>query len=69
MFLITPDFTCRVSDIIKLVPRTGMNKEQYGHTSGTLVYLNNSMESRIDKEFTSMSYADVLKSLDNAKYM
>jgi hypothetical protein len=68
MFLITTDVTCRVEDIVKLVPLTGLNGEQYGHTSGTLVFLMNRMEGRVDKEFTSMPYAEVLESLSNAKF-
>jgi len=66
MFLITPEFTVRVEDVVKLVPRSGLNKEQYGYTSGTLVYIR--ANGQIDKEFTSMSYTEVLKSLSNAKY-
>ena len=67
MFLITPDFTCRLVDVVKLIPMTGMNKEQYGHESGTLVYINNLTEHRVDKEFTSMAYVEVLEALDNAR--
>ena len=66
MFLITTDFTCRVSDITKIIPMTGLNGEQYGHTSGTLVYVNNHLKGHVDREFTSMPYVEVLEALDNA---
>lgn len=69
MFLITTDFTCRVADVVKIVPRTDLNEDQYGRTSGTLVYINNHLKGVVDKEFTSMSYQEVLQALDIARAM
>jgi hypothetical protein len=66
MFLITPDFTVRVHDVIKIVPRPADVKNK--KASGTVVHINNMIAGCVDREFTTMPYKEVIKTLENAKH-
>ena len=66
MFLITPNFSVRTQDIRKIIPhKTSKRTETTEDVKGTWVYVVNSHDG-IDREFTTMSYEDVLTSLHNA---
>lgn len=71
MFLVTPEFTARVSDIIKVVPRKGLNPDAHtGSTEGTNVFLKqySTNVQRLDIEFTYMPYEEVVLLLGKLVY-